>query len=117
MPMYISNLVSYNRELIVNTHSATPYYNPDNTNFYDGAVRTCKGELEYYDAKAKCWYPLPGLVANIDLHTNMNVVLNWAMKKMDEEEKLKKLAEKYPALKQAKENYEIVKALVQNETD
>lgn len=116
MPMYISNLTSYNRELIVNTHSATPYYNPDDTNLNDGAVRTCRGELEYYDAKAKCWYPLPGLVANIDLHTNTNVVLNWAMKKMAEEEKINKLIAKYPALKTAKENYDLIKALVENET-
>ena len=114
--MYVGNIVSFSNELIVSTHSATPYYNPDSSNLHDGIVRTCLGGLEYYDAKSGCWHPLTGSVTNIDLHTSVNVVLNWAMNKMAEEEKLKSLAEKYPAFKQAKENYDIIKALVQNES-
>jgi hypothetical protein len=34
---------------------------------------------------------------------------------MAEEQKLKELCEKYPGLKQAKEKYEIIKALVEND--
>ena len=35
---------------------------------------------------------------------------------MAEEEKINKLIAKYPALKTAKENYDLIKALVENET-
>lgn len=35
---------------------------------------------------------------------------------MEEERKLDALVAKCPALKQAKENYDIIKAMVQNET-
>lgn len=94
----------------------TPYYIPDDKRFMDGVVRTSRGGLEYYDAEVGDWFPLPGSEVNLEIAPHIKVVLDWAYYKMEEERKLGALVAKYPALKQAKENYDIIKAMVQNET-
>ena len=45
---------------------------------------------------------------NFDMHT----ISSWVMKKMNEEEELKKLRSKYPALDEAYNHLELIKALV-----
>ena len=112
---FVETITSTDHNLFVVTHTHTPFYNPDDKNLHDGSVRTCRGGLEYYDASHSCWLPLPGSNVNVELSPHVESVLQWAFKKMEEEEKLKQLAEKYPALKAAKENYDIVKALIENE--
>jgi len=93
----------------------TPYYTPDDYNFQDGVVRTRGGGLEYYDAKLYSWLPLPGSEVALELGPMARTVLDWAYAKMEEEQQLEQLVQQYPTLKAAKENYEIVKALVRNE--
>lgn len=112
---FVETITSLDNNLFISSSSYTPSYYPDDNNLHDGSVRTNRGGLEYYDSKSRCWFPLPGADVKVELGPQIEMVLQWAYKKMDEEEKLKQLAEKYPALKQAKENYDIVKALVQNE--
>jgi hypothetical protein len=43
---------------------------------------------------------------------DINVIGNWVMKKMQEEEELKNLRSKYPALDEAYNHLEMIKALV-----
>ena len=94
----------------------TPYYTPDDKNLHDGVIlRTSQGGLEYYDVKLGDWLPLPGCQVTLELGPMSRTVLDWAYDKMEEERKLEELVAKYPALKQAKENYEIIKAMVANE--
>lgn len=112
---FIENIISLDASIFVITNSHTPYYNPDDKNLHDGSVRTRGGGLEYYDAKYNSWLPLPGCEARIEISHHVQTILEWAYTKMQEEDKLNALVEKYPTLKQAKENYDIVKALVQNE--
>lgn len=97
---------------IVDQH--TPYYSPEDRNLYGGSVRTNCGGLEYYDAQNSCWLPLPGCDVRLEIGSHYQQVLDWAMQKMHEE-KEKQLLEKYPALSAAKKNYELVKAMVENE--
>lgn len=111
---FIETVESGDANIYVRKTAYTPYYAPDDKNLHDGSIRTNRGGLEYYDASNSCWLPLPGADVKVELGPHIEMVLQWAYKKMDEEEKLKQLAEKYPALKQAKENYEIVKAMVYN---
>jgi len=42
-------------------------------------------------------------------------VIDWARKKMQEEKKLNKLCEKHPSLKNARDKFETIKALVEND--
>jgi hypothetical protein len=70
------------------------------------------GNLEVYSDGS--WISTDELIA-IQLPDGTQNVLQRARKKMAEEQKLKELCEKYPGLKQAKEKYEIIKALVEND--
>lgn len=112
---FIETITSVDSNLFITSNQYTPLYCPDDNNLNDGSVRTCNGGFEYYNANSSCWFPLSGANVNIELGPHVETVMRWAFKKMAEEEKLSELAKKYPALKQAKDNYEIVKALVQHE--
>jgi hypothetical protein len=112
---FVETITSGDSSIYATTTSHTPYYTPDDKNLHDGAVRTTRGGFEYYDVNRQCWFPLPGADINLTVGPQFQIVLDWAMRKMNEEEKIKKLAEKYPALKQAKENYDLIKAMVENE--
>lgn len=111
---FLENVNSGDASLMVTQTGYTPYYRPDDTNLHDGSVRTNQGGLEYYDAKYNSWMPLPGMDVNITIGPHAQVVIDWAEAKMMEEMREKELLSKYPTLKQAKENYELIKAMVQN---
>lgn len=98
---------------IVTDH--TPYYIANDNLPMSGAVRTNCGGMEYYDADAQCWLPLPGSEVKLEISSHYQSVLNWAMDKMQKEKQELQQMEKYPALKTAKQNYETVKALIENE--
>jgi len=80
---------------------------------YEGEVRAVNGQLQVYDGaifqpiRAASW------IDNIELST----VVEWAKQKMEKELREQGLAEQFPAFAKAKENYETVKALVENEVD
>jgi hypothetical protein len=52
-----------------------------------------------------------GWVDNIELGT----VVEWAKQKMEQELREQALAEQFPAFARAKENYDIIRRLVENE--
>ena len=49
---------------------------------------------------------------NIGLRSQTEHILHWARRKMDEEQRLNELCEKYPALAEAREQFEAMKILV-----
>jgi hypothetical protein len=106
--------MSSDGSLIVINNSFSPYSTASNYTGreLDGDVRMNNGNLEVYSGG--CWMAINSSV-DIQLPDGTQNVLQWARKKMAEEQKLKELCEKYPGLKQAKEKYEIIKALVEND--
>ena len=99
--------------------SVSPSYSshcPDDTKPQDGFVRNNNGSFEYYNANNNFWKPMHGDNLYISLDPDIVAITEWAKEKMAEEARIKELAEKYPALKKAKENYDVVKALVENDT-
>lgn len=112
---FIESISSKNSTIYTCKNDYTPYYIASDTTPMDGAVRINQGGFEYYDAKNGAWFPLPGSDVDLEIDPYYVTVLEWAMKKMDEEQKLDKLAEQFPAFKTAKENYELMKAMVRNE--
>lgn len=75
-----------------------------------GEVRAINGQLQVYNGTHFVSIHTTAWVDNIELGS----VIEWAKKKMEQELREQALAEQFPAFKQAKENYEIIKALVQN---
>lgn len=111
---FVETVDSGDASIYVRRTGYTPYYSPDDKNLHDGSVRTNKGGLEQYDAGSDCWLPLPGSDVKVEISPHVQVVLDWAWVKMQEEYKLEELAAKYPAFKQAKENYDLIKAMVKD---
>ena len=52
---------------------------------------------------------------SISTSGELDTIITWARSKMQEEEKLKTLAAKFPALQKAMDNFEMIKALIENE--
>jgi hypothetical protein len=57
------------------------------------------------------WLPIDNTV-QVSHSYDMNMVAQWVMKKMTEEEETKKLRSKYPALDEAYNHLELIKTLV-----
>lgn len=68
------------------------------------------GLLEVSDGYT--WIPMLGDTTYIGLSETATKAIDWAYKKMCEEEHINGLAEKYPAIKDAKEKLDILLALV-----
>ena len=96
------------------TNYGTHYY-PNDSMPNDGALRTYAGNIQYYNALTHCWALLEGDQATVEISMEVQMIMDWARDKMAEDMRIKDLAEKYPALKKAKENFDVVKALVEND--
>jgi hypothetical protein len=82
-----------------------PYVNNSNTSA--GMVRYNNNNLEVYDGAA--WLTISGSVAGVGLNGAAESAIDWAMRKMAEEEAMMELANEYPAVKIALANLEKAK--------
>lgn len=62
------------------------------------------------------WKSFNTTVPTVDLTPEAQSILDWAKHKMEEERKLDGLCEKYPGLRNARDNFETFKRLVQSES-
>jgi len=112
----INDIVSSNGTLMVsgvdinNTYISTPIHDP---RAIDGDVRYNGNMFEVYSRG--CWTPLYSNTADVQLTPRDVVTLDWARRKMLDEERENELLNKHPALKKAKENYNTIKALVEHD--
>ena len=77
-----------------------------------GQMRYKHGRVEYNSGTA--WYELQGDAA-VDLSFEAVQILEWAKQKMIEEMNEKTILEKYPALLNAKNTYDMIKQICQAE--
>ena len=115
MTAFIDTVGSYDSSITLYLTNHTPMYKPSDTIPNDGYIRTNYGKFEYWDGRNGCWMPCSGADISASLGPRLSYIVEWADRKMDEERKLAELVEKHPALKTAKENYELIKAMVGNE--
>lgn len=94
----------------VHVNYQIPYTSNGDERAVVGEVRAINGQLQVYNGSMFVPIHTTAWVDNIELGT----VVEWAKQKMEQELREQLLAEKFPAFAKAKENYEIVKALVQN---
>jgi hypothetical protein len=109
----IQNLQSYSASIVVSNPANPPIYN--NGQQSAGMIRynTSMHRTEVYDGTS--WQML-GMDGGIGLSPDAEMAISWAKEKMQEEKLLKAKMEKYPALKDAYEQFKIIEALV-NEDD
>jgi len=112
----LDDIHSSNGSLIVaGASNSGPYVNcgPDDPRAVPGDVRYSNHMFQVF--ASGCWTTLFSNVADVSLRDDDINALRWAKDKMLEEETEKKLMNKYPALKKAKENYNTIRALVEND--
>lgn len=93
--------------LVVQTDlPSQPFVNNDDG--FGGLLRwnSQLNQQEVYDGSK--WVPFDYETATIDLDRETESLLEWVKEKRDEEQKLSKMMEQYPALKKAKENFDVV---------
>lgn len=112
MPLgkYIEDIGSDDSSLQVYCTDHSPHNIIDVSNIMSGVVRINRGRMEYYATEISDWLPLNGVSVRIDMikDPEHDQMLEWYRKKIIEEFELEQKLKKYPALKKAKENYDLV---------
>ena len=100
--------------VVVMPYTAKPYVNMYSGALNVGAVRynPSSSLMEVYDGTN--WQQLRD-DSTVDLANETKAILDWARKKMLEEQNLKQLMERHPGLKDAHEKFEIMRILVTEE--
>ena len=95
----------------IHTDFQTPYTSNGEERGIEGEVRAIRGQLKVFDGTG--WQQLSTVswIDDFDLKT----VVEWAKQKMEQELIELRLAEQFPAVARAKENYELIKRLTINE--
>ena len=93
----------------------TPDYTPNSSIPLDGMLRTFNGRVEYYDGSLNQWYTWHGATLRVELLPAFEDVMWWAMEEKQKAEQLEEKMKKFSSLRLAKENFDMVKALVEND--
>jgi len=85
-------------------YTSLPYVSPNSNNPMTGMIRTNGGRLEVFDGNS--WISFSGSAAEVSLNGAAIAALDWANRKMIEEEKIRSLADKSVAVADALATYE-----------
>jgi len=97
------------RWMSVYSPSQSPYISPGSMSAGMVRYNNSSANLEVYDGNA--WLTLSGS-ADVGLSPEAQAVMDWAYKKMKEDEQLEMLMAKHPGLKDLHEKFTLMKALV-----
>ena len=97
------------RWMTVYSPSQSPYISPGSMSAGMVRYNSSSQNLEVYDGNA--WLMLSGS-ADVGLSPEAQATLDWAYRKMKEDEELELLMAKHPGLKDLHEKFELMKALV-----
>ena len=90
-----------------------PYVNMNNASAgmvrYNGNTQN----FEVYDGSS--WMAMYSVAATVTLDYDVQTILNWAKQKMQEDLRLKELAEKHPGIADLQQKLEVMVALVQQQ--
>lgn len=110
----IKDIYSGDPYIISDVQRRSPYIVDDANDPSNGMVRFRGDRFEIYDSFNKRWVIYTGDSLTLSLSSHLSKVVAWVEKKMAEEYIEEELRKKYPALQTAKDNYDTIKALVQN---
>ena len=106
----IKNISTHSpRWVSVYSPSQSPYISPGSMSAGMVRYNSSSQNLEVYDGNA--WLMLSGS-ADVGLSPEAQATLDWAYRKMKEDEELELLMSKHPGLKDLHEKFELMKALV-----
>lgn len=95
--------------------TSVPYIYPNTTNPMTGMMRVWGTDTQVFDGSG--WLNMNSSYATVSLDPESQSLLDWARRKMLEEQELQSLMDKHPALRDAKDRYEVILALVKDHTN
>ena len=95
--------------------TSVPYIYPNTINPMTGMMRVWGTDMQVFDGSS--WLNMNSSYATVSLDPESQVLLVWVRRKMVEEQVLQSLMEKHPGLKDAKDRYEVMLALVKEHKD
>ena len=95
--------------------TSVPYVYPNTTNPMTGMMRVWGTDTQVFDGSS--WLNMNSSYATVSLDPESQVLLDWARRKMLEEQELQSLMKKHPGLEDAKDRYEVMLALVKEHKD
>ena len=96
---------------VIGGDTSVPHIYQNTTNPITGMMRVWGSDTQVFDGTS--WLNMNSSYATVSLDSESQVLLDWARRKMVEEQDLQLLMEKHPGLKDAKDRYEVMLALVQ----
>ena len=91
--------------------TSVPHIYQNTTNPMTGMMRVWGSDTQVFDGTN--WLNMNSSYATVSLDLESRELLVWVRRKMLEEQDLQSLMEKHPGLKDAKDRYEVMLALVQ----
>ena len=99
-----SDLIEVQQSSSYNNSVPIPYTAIPGSVWFDG------DKLKVYTGSG--WEEVRGNNVFINCSPQLKAVVDWAQRKMNEEARENELHQKFPALKQAKENYDLIRKMV-----
>ena len=90
-----------------------PYVNMSNPSAGMVRYNGNSQNLEIYDGSS--WMAMYSSAANVSMDYEVQTILNWAKQKMQEDQRLKELAEKHPGIEDLRQKLAVMVALVQQQ--
>jgi hypothetical protein len=110
----IKNLTSYDPNYIsVTGNYASPYISPGSSGAGMMRWNSNTNTIEVNDGAV--WREVPSGEGSVMLGPKAKEIFEWAESKMEEERKLEEMMEQFPALRKAKDNFDIVLNLVKDD--
>lgn len=110
----IKNISSSGKYVIVNGGtSSTPYISPGAVGA--GMVRYNPNTSSIEISDGNSWREIGASYASVELTPEAESLLDWARMKRAEEQRMQSMIEKYPALKKARDNYDLIWNIVKDE--
>lgn len=109
----IKGLIGSGSVVVSSGNTYVPYVPINPNNPMQGMIRINGSDMQVFDGSN--WIVMNISYASVELTGETELLLNWARRKRDDEEKLQEMMDKYPALKKAKDNFDILLNLVKDD--
>ena len=110
----IKNIIGGGGIEVAGMYTSMPYVNSNSSNPMQGMLRLHQNDMQVFDGSS--WITVGGAYPTISLSGATQTTIAWAQAKMAEEEMIKRLAEKHPAVADAmdtiNEAYDKLKVIV-----
>lgn len=109
----IKGLTGSGSVVVMGGNTSVPYVGQNSNNPMQGMLRINGTDMQVFDGSS--WTNLATSYATVGLNDEVESLIQWARQKKADEAKMKDMLDKYPALKKAQDNLDLIWNLVKDE--